>query len=862
MTIDNINQTLANHFAKPLPDYYDRRIIFWIDSEREFEDMIDEINIPDVKILKLEENNLFEAKKILSEDDTTSNYLVYDSLNYKKREDNWLRDIQIYSEIFRADLVSMRLEELHIPQTTHFRRAIKGYKKFFASKDRTAKFLDLGTDYESNNKEEQLHIDVMTVLTGAKRNTLNSILHAIICDSLYAEDNQCLEHIKKFGNEQMLFDITEKYTGYNANDDKFVPYDLITHIFLTAFSSINDYRVLSGLDRYISPENQAYCYSFIDEWNSSEDSNKLFDIITEISERMNLNDRIEKLNTEVLLKFDSLPCFDEVIIAKFMKEISENIIKTDEIFKSVEARRSSKWYNWYSYFYNGLYYIAKLQEFHNNNIMGFHFGNYKELWDSYSKEFYKMDTYYRELQIYFRKSLENSSGMLDDLFKDAVSTAEQIYKNYLREINGNWCKLIEDYIYTGLSLEDIPHQYNFYRHFIVPSIHESRVFVIISDALRYEVANELTEKLMQETNGKATIETMHSVFPSITKFGMAALLPHKKLTLTDDMKVLCDGMPTNGTANRDKILKIQNSKNCAVTYETLIAMKQSERRNLVSGADVVYIYHNKIDAIGDKPNTENEVFEACEDTIEELTKLVKTIVNSMGGSNIIITADHGFLYSQEPLDESEKAETELVNGNVFETGRRYMIAENNAKSDILMPISMEELNKNTIGFTPRETIRIKNQGGGSNFVHGGISIQECCVPVIRFKNISKSSKKFVERKKAKLKLISVTRKISNNIFNLNFMQDEAVGGKIIPATYEIYLGDQLSNHVSDVQKVIADKTGKPEERVYKIRFTLKNVDFDGNAPYYLNIVDKETGELIERTEFSVKITFANNFDFF
>ena len=107
MTIDNINRSLAEHFAKDLPDCYDRRIIFWFDSEREFESMLDELDLTDVKILKLTGDNFFEAKMLLSETDTQSNYLVYDPLTYKKREDNWLRDIQLYSEEFRADLVSM-----------------------------------------------------------------------------------------------------------------------------------------------------------------------------------------------------------------------------------------------------------------------------------------------------------------------------------------------------------------------------------------------------------------------------------------------------------------------------------------------------------------------------------------------------------------------------------------------------------------------------------------------------------------------------------------------------------------------------------------------------------------------------------
>ena len=41
MTIDTINRSLNQRFAAELPDCYERRIIFWFDSEREFEGMLD-----------------------------------------------------------------------------------------------------------------------------------------------------------------------------------------------------------------------------------------------------------------------------------------------------------------------------------------------------------------------------------------------------------------------------------------------------------------------------------------------------------------------------------------------------------------------------------------------------------------------------------------------------------------------------------------------------------------------------------------------------------------------------------------------------------------------------------------------------
>ena len=86
--------------------------------------------------------------------------------------------------------------------------------------------------------------------------------------------------------------------------------------------------------------------------------------------------------------------------------------------------------------------------------------------------------------------------------------------------------------------------------------------------------------------------------------------------------------------------------------------------------------------------------------------------------------------------------------------------------------------------------------------------------------------------------------------------------KTIPATYEMYICDSLSSVVSDVQTIIADKTtDNVQDRVTRLRFTLKGQEFSCTDPYYLNIVDKDSGEVKEHIEFSIKIAFANDFGF-
>ena len=859
MTIDRINKMLSERFAQPLPDCYQRRIIFWHDSEHKFESMLDELHLPDVKLLKLTGSNFFYAKMLLSETDTESNYLVYQPIAYKQVQDNWLRDIEHYSESFRADLLSMQMDELHIPQTTPLRRVMKHYQQFFENKERTAKFCALGTKYENPG---QLHIDIITVLSGAKSNTVQGIIRAILCGGLFADENQALENILKFGSETAFREMLAKYTGYA--EEEISLFHLAAQILLTALSGTIDQNILYGLEQYISADAQTSCYAIIDDWMHSEDTESLFELCCEVEAQCGLASRLDKTAVKKLLNTDCLPGVDESIIRRYMHEISQDVIKYAEILQTVEKRRTMKWYTKFAYFYDGLYYIAKMEEFHRKYAGGFHYGDDSQMWKAYCNELFKMDTYYRKFHIAFRKSLKNAASELDDLFKNIADTAEKLYKNwYLSELNQQWCMLIRSDMEEAGKLNQLPQQNRFYQDRALPLIrNKNRVFVIISDAFRFEIAAELTEKLIRETNGTAMLSAMQSVFPGTTKYGMAALLPHNELKLTAGLKVLCDDESTEGTEHRDRILKKFCPKNAALIYQNLLTLKQSQRRELISGAEVIYIYHNRIDAVGDKALTEDQVFEACEETIEELKNLIKLIVNSMSGSNILITADHGFLYSSKPLEESDKAEKNLINGRILELDRRSIIAEKDSTSDILMKVPLSAYHTELCGFAPFENIRMKKQGGGMNYVHGGITLQECAVPVIEFKNIRAGSKKFVEIQKVELQLLSYIRKICNPIFTLDFYQVQPVSGKIVPAEYELYICDAMSKIVSDVQTVIADKiTEAPHERVFRVRFTLKGQKFSSTNMYYLNIVEKETGNIIEHIEFSIKIAFATDFNF-
>ena len=860
MSTESIQFNLKERFAAPLPEFYKRRIIFWQDEDREFESTLDELDLPGVNIVKLTGTNNFAVKKLLLHDDLTGNYLIYNPFSYAAPQDDWLRDIELYSEEFRADYYSILMSELNIHASPVMRRTVKLYSTFFDNKERVARLRKIGREYQT---PLQLHIDIMAVLAGLSGGSAQDVFIAVLSAGLDEENNAVLNNIEKFGNIEAFWQRVRKYTGFIHEDDKPLGF-FASHVLLTALAQTMNPSVLKGLERFISESNRAYCYSIVHEWRNREDNTALWDLCRTVEQELQLPSRFDKQEIETLLTGDIFPSIHEIILKRFFSEASEQVVKPDLILKTVENRRTSGWIEHFSDYYDCLYFIAKMQEFYQNNAAGFHIVEPKAVWKLYTESAYEMDSFYRHFHYAFGCTLKDSNPLLEDKLKHATEYVEGLYQNwYLKELTGCWTNAISDNLASLGYVSEIAKQRDFYSRYIRPLAGKNtRAFVIISDALRYEVAAELCDTLIRTTKGTAKLEAMQAIFPSITKFGMAALLPGRKISVDEDMGVYVEELPTSSTQDREKVLCIGNSNSVAIQYNDVLSMKRAERRELVSGKEVVYIYHNTIDAIGDKAPTENKVFEACEDAIQEISNILRIIVNDMQGTDIFITSDHGFLYTYRPLTKGDKISKNTFTGKVYEVGRRYALTEPSATGEYLLPVQLDsEISGTPVkGYTPQDSTRIKISGGGENYVHGGVSLQELCVPVIVFKNLRTSSKKYVEVSNAELKLLSESRKVSNLLFSLDFFQRQPVGDKVQPCAYTIYMTDDEGVPVSDRQTVIADRTSlNASERVFRVRFNLKAGAYDSKKIYRL-VIANDT-DVPEEVEFHIDIAFADDFGF-
>ena len=863
--IEKITQELNKRFAAPLPEFYKRRIIFWYDEDREFEDKVEDLALDNARVLVLTGCNNFEAKKLLAVDDTTSNYLVYCPLRYEKPEDNWLINIELYSEEFRADLNSIWMDEMGLPNNATVRRMVKGYRKFFNNIERRKSVAAMAKNIVTAS---QLHMAVMASIFGIKEAQPSGIIRAVLSQSLDMDGNTIYQDLVKYGAQNPFWVMVAQATGYSEGDDADLGH-LATHILLTAATRTMRPEHLAGLDSFISTPHQSYCYDMVSEWLQT-DPDGLYHIARFVEDEARLSARFMKLNVEDLVDTECFPCINECILKILMKEISDYIINVDTISSVVEKRRTLVWYDMVSCYYEGLLQVANMQVFFQEHASGFHLAQARQIWNAYTTDYYKMDTYYRQFHLCFDNSLTASNEVLDDLFKHVVEKVEGLYNGwFLTQLDSNWSDVCADELAQYGRILEVSQQESFYRSKVATS--ENKVYVIVSDALRYEVAASLTEQLRRETQSKVTLESVQGIFPTITKFGMAALLPHKELNVVsktnDGVSVLADGASTE-MPKRDKVLKSAHGASVALQYKNIIKMKRADRQALVKGMDVVYIYHDKIDEASH--TADNLVFPACDDAIAEIKNIVRIICNEFGGTRIFITADHGFLYTYSPLTEDDKVDKTSFNQQDVESGRRYAIMQKGAKPDYLMPVKFVDEQSGFDAFAPRENVRIKMSGGGMNFVHGGISLQEMVVPVIDYQFLRNASKTYqrnrekYDTKPVTISLLSATRKISNMIFSLNFYQKEAVGDNRSACNYQLYFTDASGKQISDTARIIADKTSdKGQDRTFRCRFNLKSMKFSKQDSYYLVIADESGLQAPQREEFQIDIAFAlDEFNFF
>lgn len=840
-----------------------------------------------VRFVEAADGCLFNAKRLLYREDTQNDILLYRRRARGELEGDWLADVELYAEHFQADYVSLLIDELGVSDTDEVREALRMYKTFFNAAPRRRKFAALAAGAATRDAVEA---GILAVLAGVERPTVEDVTRGLAM-ALADDERGTLANLRKMGAQDASARFLQARIGFDvgpaieggasagadgaagsadgAASSSQLADDIVAHLLVSAASCMLPPEVFAGLDRFLSPEHARFCLTIVHSWMAAGDAARkgLLEMAQQVEERCGMASRLEGVSREALLRADVLLCVDEVLLSNLMGQLTQGLDCCDEASRVIAQRRSTVFGERLAPYYDALSAAVEAQRFHRAHAGEYHLASAVDVWKAYTSEWYVMDTHYRRFCCVFEECLVDANPSLEDATKGLADYVDGIYADFLTRSNECWANAAEAaWAQTGW-VEGITRQRRFYDDVVLSELAGSakRVVVAVSDALRYEVAAELRDRLERETKGNAELGAMQGMFPSTTPFGMAALLPHARIQLNEtDLAVLVDGMPTATTAEREAVLRQRNPKSRAIRYVDLQRMKRAERKALAEDAQVIYVYHNAVDAAGEGAHGEREVFEACEDALQELVALAKIAVNDLGASRMVVTSDHGFLCTRKPLREADHVSAADMEGTAALLGRRYAVLAGEASSDLLIRMNMDDVGGGSYtGLSPRSCLRIKRPGPGENYVHGGVSLQELAVPVVRFRNAKAGSKGYTEAKKAQIALLGTNRRITSNLFSLDLYQTEAVAGKVAPETYELALVDEAGNEVSDVQTVVADWVApNAEDRRIRVNFALRaGVAFSERATYYLVARVKSSRRIAWREEFRVMVAFNMMDDF-
>ncbi|NVZ09782.1 BREX-1 system phosphatase PglZ type A [Allochromatium humboldtianum] len=868
MSIERIETALRSLFINE-----GQRIVFWHDPEREFEDALPALNLDDVTLLRLDQEPALAVKVRLGLEDLTGRYLLYAPSEPPDPDDDWLLDMRLYSASFRADRASMLLAELGLVQLS-LRSHLAERARFFANRERLERVKKLvGPDDDALDLDRKL----MAVVLKSEQAEFFSLLIALF-DAIPDANLEALPpawaELEKYELTAAFWTLAAGYFGDTGETPTLKT--LLIRLMVSDLGQAYRGILPEGLRHLtLTRQGTANAVVCLAQWRDSLARSPSYEALSAaVAEAIKLEPHLAAASIEDLVEVKTFLLVEKLIASRLRDRVLETLetIKPDAIQAIATQRQDGYWVasglpdtahaprRALAAVYRALTTAADLFALRQTQLGGWTYPDAKAVLTAYTQTLYRYDQGYR----HFCELADAAESRDWDILKSLRQRVESYYaQGFITELALAWNTHLEAGLLNQWRLDDLPNQQRFYAREVAPILAKGpdrRVFVIISDAFRYEVAQELTEQLNGRYRFDAALSAQLGVLPSHTALGMAALLPHMTLDYTDNGALRIDGRPCASLEQRSRILDAVQG--VAVKADTFMAMKKDEGRAFVKPYRVVYIYHDRIDAIGDKAATEAQTFAAVRQAIDELSDLVGKIVNSLNGNHLLITADHGFLFQETPPVETDRQRLADQPPGTLTAKKRYLLGRDLPNHDAVFCGSTTMTagaGGDLLFWVPKGASRF-HFVGGSRFVHGGAMPQEIVVPVIRVQHVKDTSKAVKTRvRSVGVSVLGNNFKVTTNRHRFQLIQTEPVGERVKPVTLRIgiYAGEEP---VTNVETLTFDSRS-PDMNQWKktVSLTLEGRRFDRRQLYQLILREAETGVEEARFDVTIDLAFSNDF---
>jgi uncharacterized protein (TIGR02687 family) len=933
-----IAQDVRKLFTTPrLWAHHGRKLVFWYDPEGAFAETVAALDLSadaeaeavaegvNVAVLVLEQRPFFEKYYLLHEH-PEQDFLLYAPFARPADEDNWLLDLERSGLAFSADRAAMVFRELGL-HTRALEDYVRQHIAFFDNQRRVDRLLEMHVPADSNRR--QLRLAMMCAALGLRTADAEALLRRVLLACLDNQDvnedgfvpdfdgdsNHAWQTLKTLFSQAELWQVVADALYYRSDKPSLRQLYIqlaVTHAVRNLAADTPQHWQWAVLER------PAAAYVFVDNWLKHRDDAAGWQVLSRhVGADLRLEDVTDALEPAAYARVDTFEHFARAFIRAVVLHLGEQNTDYGHWRDLLQACKTGFWYDQYQHYYAALEAAMDFLERHQPLDMAAGLaglgvletgqdagqdisqdigaGNENEavaLFERYSQDLYQLDGAYRRYVV----AREAAGG---DLLKQVDGLLKGRYvRGWLEPLARLWSDALTkqpladnqransqraDGDTVRWQLPGVALQWQFFERTLYPYLvnHErEKVFVIISDALRYDVAASLRDQLLPDVRGDATLTPMLGVLPSRTNVGMAALLPGKRISINpNNMTVSKDGASTQGKDAREQVWKSSGFDTVVLTADELTSMSRDEGRDAIKAARLVVIYHDTIDKMGE--NDESKVLAACDTAIDELVKLVKRVCNALNGINVYITADHGFVYQEQALEDADKINL-TDKENQLEVKRRHVLGRvgqpapagslgfavpcvtleaDNPVAD--NPVADNPADNITTGlrvYAPREMQRYALQGGGGQYVHGGASLQEITVPLLHYKHVRATKGGQGASRKVNAQVIASSRRVTNTLFSVTVWQLDAVDERVRPRTVELALYDAQGRAVTDVATVRLDKTtGQATAREHTVRLTIAISNPDRGASYDLVMTDSEDGTEVLREAWSISLAFSDDF---
>ncbi len=831
--MDKIEQALTTIFKK-------HRIVFWYDTKKELRSEFEALVLPDVEKIEIN-NNEFGVKLRVLKKQPDQKYLLYREGEQPPDLDNWLLDVQLAHGAFRTDQAGLWLSEIELG--IEFGEIVYAHADFFNASKRREKLKAL---INPDDTPGMIRLKMLAVCAVAEPR-IDEITESLLAEMAVGGEEK-LSLIQRCGLDDFLLEQLKRTFGYQS--DAAGMQDFVIELFKSCYAMGTDGEIRLTGDALV----------FLKRWKDSIRHHTAFEKLSnECADFLKIEQNLQKQDYRSLLDLDYFRLIDQKILSDLIKNVVERTISAGECALVVRQRRQSHWYGDFAHLYEAVDHAAQFM--HRLDEIDLTMQSLAEGVRRYTELWFQLDQLYRKFVYHVSQSGQTT------IMQNLSDQMENQYSNtYLLALNNNWQQLVDDT--PKWQALPITLQNRFFSHYVKPFLdNRKKVFVVISDAFRYEIGQELQGLIRQEDRYEAVIEPCLSMLPSYTQLGMAALLPNQEITFADNdtAGIWVDGQSSQGTSNRNKILQAAITKDArAIRADELLAMNKEDCRGLIRDNDVVYVYHNRIDATGDKRESEERTFEAVEETLAELVKIIKKLT-AANANNLLVTADHGFIYQHRVLDESDFCASEPEGEKIIYRDRRFIIGKKLAEKTGLRKFTSSELGlqgDHDIQI-PKSISRLRLKGSGSRFVHGGASLQEVVIPVIR---INKKRKSDISAVGVEI-LQGATTVITSGQIAAIFYQSEPVTNKVQPRYLHAGIYNQDGELISDRHELTFDLSSEnPRDREMKIQFVLTQKADEANGQNVTLRLDEKLGGTSHYREYKsirylMRRSFTSDFDF-